>query len=361
MAKFSVDPLKENSIMYLYAIRDEIDFNPSYQRQGDIWPPSKQALLIDSLLNGFDIPKIYFHEVNKKQNGKLIRFAVIDGKQRLQTIFSFLDGKFGVSPDFEDLAGVFGEFAGKGYKDFGNVNLKLKARFEALPLPVHVVKTTDLDLIEEMFYRLNEASPLNAAEKRNAYGGPIPQLLQELSASDFFKARVPFNNHRYRHLDVAAKLLLLVERGKITDTKRIHLDKFVKSYVGKGPDSVTSLSAKALQILGHMGDVFINNDKLLKLVTIVPVYFALFMILHSRGVVDKANRPALVEFEEIKRKNRELAQADEENAEINYDLLEFDRLAQSPNDSSSIEFKVNILLKFMDEEPISNKSIDGKP
>lgn len=355
MAKFTVDSLKENSLMYLYAIRDEIDFNPPYQRQGDIWPQSKKDLLIDSILNGFDIPKIYFHEVNKKQEGKQIRYAVIDGKQRLEAIFSFLDGKYPVSSEFEDMAGIFGGFAGKYYKDFSATSLKLKARFESLPLPIHIVKTNDLDLVEEMFSRLNEASTLNAAEKRNAFGGPVPSLIKELASHHFFKSSVPFNNHRYRHYDVIAKVLLLAERAKITDTKRIHLDKFVKSYIGQGPDSVESLHYRVSSYLDRMAEIFQKADKLLKLVTMVPVYFALFMVLAARGNQGDVTRSALVKFDEEKRKNRELAQNDEESENINFDWLEFDRLTQSPNDSSSIEFKVNVLLEYLGHDPISNK------
>lgn len=355
MAKFTVDSLKENSIMYLYAIRDEIDFNPSYQRQGDIWPQSKKSLLIDSLLNGFDLPKIYFHEVNKKQDGKAIRYAVIDGKQRLESIFSFLDGNFPVPNEFEDMAGIFGGFAGKYYKDFSATSLKLKARFEALPLPVHVVKTSDLELVEEMFSRLNEASTLNAAEKRNAFGGPVTGIIKDLAGHEFFKSVIPFNNHRYRHYDVVAKLLLLAERGKITDTKRVHLDRFVKSYVGQGPDSVQGLHYRVTTYLDSMVKVFQRSDKLLKLVTMIPVYFALFMVLAARGHETDVTRAALVKFDEDKRRNRELAQNDEESVNINFDWLEFDRLTQSPNDSSSIEFKVNILLEFLGEDPTSNK------
>lgn len=341
--------------MYLYAIRDEIDFNPSYQRQGDIWPQSKKSLLIDSLLNGFDLPKIYFHEVNRKQDGRQIRYAVIDGKQRLEAIFSFLNGVFPVPNEFEDMAGIFGGFAGKFYKDFSSTNLKLKARFEALPLPVHVVKTNDLDLVEEMFSRLNEASTLNAAEKRNAFGGPVTSLIKDLADHEFFKQVIPFNNHRYRHYDVVAKLLLLAERGKITDTKRVHLDKFVKSYTSLGPDSVEGLRTRVSSYLDRLTTIFNQSDKLLKMVTMVPVYFALIMVLATRGIETAVTREQLLKFEEAKRSNRDLAQNDEESSLVNFDWLEFDRLTQSPNDSSSIEFKVNVLLEFLGVEPTANK------
>jgi hypothetical protein len=361
MSKFSVDPLKENSIMYLYAIRDEIDFTPTYQRQSDIWPISKRLLLIDSLLNGFDIPKMYFHEVSKRKGDQTIRYAVIDGKQRLETIFQFLDGKYPVANDFQDMSGVFGEFTGKYYKEFGQISLKLKARFESLPLPIFIVRTNDIELIEEMFSRLNEASPLNAAEKRNAFGGPIPSLIRDLSNHNFFTNKVPFNNKRYRHYDIIAKLLLFADRGKVVDTKKIHLDRFVKSFIGNTVDSTQSIKSKTDETLNSMDMIFNNNDTLLKLVTMVPVYFGLFMVLLSGNKFDILSRDTLLRFEQEKRRNRELAQNDEENDNINYDWLEFDRLTQSPNDSSSIEFKINILLNYLGVDEIANKSLHLPP
>lgn len=353
MAKFSVDPLKENSIMYLYAIRDEIDFNPSYQRQSDIWPHSKKVLLIDSLLNNFDLPKIYFHEIPKPVNSNGRRFAVIDGKQRLESIFDFLDDRFSVPVDFSDMAGVFGEFAGKFYKDFSKLNLKLKARFESLPLPIYVVKTSDIELIEEMFSRLNEASPLNAAEKRNAFGGPLNDLIHELADHLFFTNILPFPNKRYKHFDIIGKFLLFAERGRVVDTKKIHLDRFVKSY--HTADDINNFRMRTVLVLDRMTEFFLASDKLLKMVTMVPIYFAFFMILISRSDFGSIKRADILEFEEVKRVNRELAQSDEESLGINYDFLEFDRLTQSPNDSSSIDFKVSVLLSYFHKEPLSGK------
>lgn len=355
MAKFSVDPLKENSVMYLYAIRDEIDFSPSYQRQGDIWPHSKKVLLIDSLLNGFDLPKIYFHEITQSANSNGRRFAVIDGKQRLESIFGFLDDNFPVPADFVDMAGVFGEFAGKYYRDFSKINLKLKARFESLPLPIYIVKTYDIDLIEEMFSRLNEASPLNAAEKRNAFGGPINDLIHELANHPFFGECLPFPNKRYKHFDIIAKLLLFAERGQVVDTKKIHLDRFVKSKYE--PYEIAIFRDRTIFVLDKMYRFFEEGDKLLKMVTMVPIYFAFFMALLSRDDIDDLDRQDIIDFEDQKRYNRELAQNDEENVTIKYDLLEFDRLTQSPNDSSSIDFKVGVLLSYFGKEPLSGKNL----
>jgi hypothetical protein len=52
-----------------------------------------------------------------------------------------------------------------------------------------------------------------------------------------------------------------------------------------------------------------------------------------------------VEFEKKLALNRKLAETDIKKAD--FDLLEYDRLTQSPNDASSIDFKVEVLKKYL--------------
>lgn len=54
-------------------------------------------------------------------------------------------------------------------------------------LPIVCVNTEndDLDLIEDMFSRLNEAVPLNADEKRDAIGGPMTKVIKYVSSNSF--------------------------------------------------------------------------------------------------------------------------------------------------------------------------------
>ena len=69
---------------------DAIDENAPYQREGAVWSLEQQQLFIDSLLNGYDVPKIYLHDLRGKHPTKV--YAIVDGKQRLTTIWRFLRG-----------------------------------------------------------------------------------------------------------------------------------------------------------------------------------------------------------------------------------------------------------------------------
>jgi hypothetical protein len=52
-------------------------------------------------------------------------------------------------------------------------------------------------------------------------------------------------------------------------------------------------------------------------------------------------RPALIDFENTRRRNREIAEVD--IARADYDLLEFDRYTQSPNDAVALRFRLGVL------------------
>ena len=51
----------------LYSVRTretKIDPKPAYQR-GPVWSLNQKQLFIDSILRGFDIPKLYLRRINK--------------------------------------------------------------------------------------------------------------------------------------------------------------------------------------------------------------------------------------------------------------------------------------------------------
>jgi hypothetical protein len=329
--KFDVFPLSQSSIAYIYAIKDEIEMEPHYQRAGDIWNLSKRQLLIDSILNGYDIPKLYFHSLEEGDDS----YAVIDGKQRLEAIWGFMTGKYSLSNDFIYLRNPDEDMAGMSYKDLAKVHPRTRAKFDSFSLPIYCIRTNDLEVIEEMFTRLNEGSPLNAAEKRNALGGEIPEQIRTVAGHEFFQQRVSFPDSRYKYYDAACKLLFLEKIGKVADTKKVHLDGFVKT--GDGGDAVDNV----IEVLDRMATHFTDNDPLLKGSGMIPVYYLIFRL--GIDVHEVPLRAHLLSFEEGRKQNREMAKDTEEFEKIDLDLLEYDRLSQSPNDSTAIQFRAQIL------------------
>jgi hypothetical protein len=360
MDEFSLGKYPQSSILIVYSEKKDIELDPDYQRIGGIWTHEKRQLLIDSLLNGFDVPKLYLHEFVpfKKKSDKKYRYAIIDGKQRLQTIWDFIDGKITLGEDFKYLRDDSVRAEGLSYAELAAKYPALKSRFDATPLDITTIRTDDIELIEDMFSRLNEAVPLNAPEKRNAFGGPMPEAIRKTSKHSFFKKRVPFTDKRYRHRDLATKFLYLEHVGGIQNTKKSDLDELVKQFRKWRTEGVKKGSAAELsklvttteKTLAEMSSVFVAKDSLLRQVGMITLYFHLFRLV-KQGAVGHPKREMLVKFEKLRDRNREQV---EENGEagpkVDTALLEFDKHSQTPNDAYALRIRLEILLRYLKKD-----------
>lgn len=344
MTPLSIATLQLNTVLYVHTERESIQTDPDYQREGDIWTIEKRQLLVDSVLNGYDIPKIYFHKFSrpKKIRGVERSFSIVDGKQRLLSIWQFIDGEFPLSDSFEYFADPTVKASGLTYSELGSRYPRLKLRFDSYPLSIVTIETDDIELIEDMFSRLNEAVPLSAAEKRNAFPGPIPGEIRALAKEEFFTKHLPFTNTRYRHFDLGAKFLLTEDHGKITDTKKAYLDAFVRSWKDKRKSEALTLAKKARGVLAPMERCFVKDDPLLRSVGMVALYYHLFRIAKDEGWLKSLSRKHFSEFEDDRAENRRKAEKD--IAKADYELLEFDRLTQSPNDAFAMTTRLRIIM-----------------
>jgi hypothetical protein len=185
--------------------------NPSYQRES-VWSRSQKQLLIDSILTDVDIPKLYFRTVAKDT----YQYEVVDGQQRLRAIFEFFADSFPLPEDSDPAEGH--ATAGRNMKDL-HTDLQMKLRDAQLDVCV-LQSGYDDDDIEEIFLRLQNGTPLNAAEKRRALPGDMRNVVEQLAAHPFFTSSLcGFTGKRYAYEDAVAKLLHLFIEKKITDIK----------------------------------------------------------------------------------------------------------------------------------------------
>jgi hypothetical protein len=357
MNDFTLGKYPQSSLLIVYSERKEIELEPDYQRIGGIWTHEKRQLLIDSLLNGFDVPKLYFHEfVPAKQKGaKKYRYAIIDGKQRLQTIWDFIDGELPLAEDFKYLRDDNVKAGALNYPALAKKYPQIKARLDATLLDIVTIRTDDIELIEDMFSRLNEAVPLNAPEKRTALGGPMPAAIRRVSDHAFFKKHIPFPDARYRYRDLAAKFLYVESQDSIVNTKKSNLDEFVRAFKkwrkeGDKRASVSAVSALANKVelvLTSMVSVFGIGDSLLRQVGMITVYYHLYRQV-MKGNVSNVEREMLARFERDRDKNREIVEVTGEAGKgVNTALLEFDKHSQTPNDAYAIRIRLKILLRYL--------------
>ena len=163
-----------------YVERGKINIYPFYQRNKDSWSNHIKCFFINSLLHSLPIPNILIWQ-NIDKNGNFISYDLIDGLQRLTTIFDFIDNKFSLSDkqlkdDETYYEKFFSDLEEKKQNDL------LDFSFDAtVILPIKNDFNNDL-IKSEIFKRLNSSSTiLNNQEIRRAVYFDKKEIFKTLS------------------------------------------------------------------------------------------------------------------------------------------------------------------------------------
>lgn len=364
--KIYTEPMPEVTISRFRRMQPVVDFSPPYQREGGVWRERDRARLIDSIINGLDMPKIYFEVVTERKknpDGLSYQYAVIDGKQRLETIKQFFANELRLDVNFRYFQDESIRAAGMTLSDLEKTYPMLSSRFLDFELPIVLVTTDSDDLIDEMFQRLNASSSINAAERRNAVRGPTRDSANALAEHALLVSRSPIRNARYKYRELAAKFLAIEHqldtREKIVDTKADTLySLFVATRdkpLGITEDKMESYQESAKRTLDRMADVFEDDDGLLVSIGTLVVYYIAF---REQTFVDAVDRERLNDFEHYRRE----ANQDDEREPTKVEpaharLREYSGLVQSTNDGGALTRRAVILRCFVegytDEEPLA--------
>lgn len=142
----------------------QLNLAPGFQRDS-VWTLSDRKKLIESILQNYPIPSIFLYCQHEK--GKL-RYDVIDGKQRLETILMFQDAGYFKGKGFEANLRLN---ADEGVKDWNWQ--KIRKRGYEHRLMGYKIQTVEIkgglgDIID-LFVRINSTGKrLTGAEKRHA-------------------------------------------------------------------------------------------------------------------------------------------------------------------------------------------------
>lgn len=236
-----------------------LNLSPTFQRKS-VWRDRDRDLLIKSLLRGFPIPAIFLY---KRNDGGRLCFDVIDGKQRLETIFRFMGAMRGAFTVKTDVPGL------DGTQQVSSASLKrnkqhltvLRPELEAYRLSVIEVNG-DLGDIVELFVRINSTGkPLTPQEKRNAkYSGS--DLLRAATAlanklEPKFDALGVFNvaqKSRMKHVEFCAEIILSLHQGDVLN-KKAAVDR-VMAATAMPPAQLKKSTAAALATVNLVARMF---------------------------------------------------------------------------------------------------------
>lgn len=340
---FKVQSHATRTLSWWHKQKNKIDFNPTYQRKGNLWGDRDKAFLIDSILNEFDLPKIYiadFTILNTDLNTKNLPYAVIDGRQRLESIFQFFDDELPLNANFVLFRNPSLQLGCLKYSSLKKQHPEIAEIFEEFNLDVMSVITDDPEKIKDLFVRLNKSKALTGAELRNAMEGVVPDLIRNLADRTFFKETVRFSTDRGQDYNTAAKFLLIEYRGDFVDLKKRNLDQFVKDGANTtDPDRYYDAAYRAKEVVEKLSAAFDKKDKLLASQGLLPIIYQLAKL--------KINPTELRQFVEhmdlIRKENQRIAKSNPNNADTG--LLAFESNLRNVNDQGSLSAAYEFMRK----------------
>ena len=152
---------------------DKFIVNRKYQRKL-VWTLAEKQKLIDSLLSDYPIPLIMLADASK---GSDTYYEVMDGMQRLNAIFSFIENGFSIEEQFFDttefsrakLAAESGVFVPADRATSKFLAAKICANLVDYQLAVTIFPIESESQVTEVFGRINSGGrQLSAQEKRQA-------------------------------------------------------------------------------------------------------------------------------------------------------------------------------------------------
>lgn len=217
---------KDLQLINRWLIEGKVSVPKDYQRNF-IWRKDQKQNLIDSIINNYDIPKIYFA---KNQDSSLkVTYDIIDGQQRCLSIKSFIDGEFTLSQSFKyhgDTENV-DSYAGKKY-----LELPENLRNEIMNYEITVIECENYskDDQKELFERLQGGTSLSQAESRRALKDTsMPGVVQKLAEHNLFKINRLLDKKdiwsRFWVEEIIANILLDLHKEGISEVSASNLKK----------------------------------------------------------------------------------------------------------------------------------------
>lgn len=136
--------------LYDWNNREILKYDTYFQRQA-AWKEKDRIFLIDSIINGYPLPSIFICDASIDYDSLKKQYNVLDGRQRLESIFKFLKNEF--------------KYNNKFFNEMSNEE-KDRILSYSIPIVQIYIDPTDVNRIKEIFKRLNTNSRnLNKIEK----------------------------------------------------------------------------------------------------------------------------------------------------------------------------------------------------
>ena len=255
--------VKEWTLLQLYKRRDNI--KPAVFQRSDVWFPRQRRLLIDSILRGIDIPKIYL----QKSPGAR-EWDIIDGHQRIDTIIGFFDDEFKVH--------------GSRFSEMPEDKKDIIKNYLLTIVEVSEIEDEEVRLL---FERLNLGLPLNSGERLNAIKSGLGDFIKERMRRTEFITRTRIPERRFAKEQVCAQIcnnsLAFNKTGTFRNSKYEDLETLYRTHKDFSSDS--DEAKHVLSVLDRLNRIFRDQAELIRnRASAISIFLFLEDLVHNNGI-----------------------------------------------------------------------------
>jgi len=184
----------------------EIDLNPDFQRNGNLWNRKQMSRLIESILLKLPLPVFYFDVSNPDE------WIVVDGLQRLSTLKKFIVNEIDENSTTKGFNLVDLEFLDLNGKNYTELDRSFKRIINETQIITYQIEAqTPKEVRYSLFNRINTGGlTLNTQEIRQALNqsGDGVKFLQEISENETFKDVVGLSSKRMRDRELVLRYIV---------------------------------------------------------------------------------------------------------------------------------------------------------
>ena len=259
-----------------------LSFDHPIQRKSEQWSDTQKSLLIHSMLANYPVPNIYVlredsQELDEK-NKPVFNYFVMDGKQRLTSVLSYIWGEFPLDENIPAIIieDVEYQIAGKYFCD-----LEEPVQYEIKRYKFDIIAFEECSNreIEEIFFRLNNSTPLTKSQVAKAkVGVEIAELINELLTSKFFTTSCNFSKAQLKASDdqkVLIQSMMLLDTNNVLDFELKDFSEnsileYSESIRGTYTDKQSNILKSAIQ---YLTDAFPEKNKQLRKISIPTLVY----------------------------------------------------------------------------------------
>lgn len=259
-----------------------LSFDHPIQRKSEQWSDTQKSLLIHSMLANYPVPNIYVlredsQELDEK-NKPVFNYFVMDGKQRLTSVLSYIWGEFPLDENIPAIIieDVEYQIAGKYFCD-----LEEPVQYEIKRYKFDIIAFEECSNreIEEIFFRLNNSTPLTKSQVAKAkVGVEIAELINGLLTSKFFTVSCNFSKAQLKASDdqkVLIQSMMLLDTNNVPDFELKDFSEnsileYSESIRGTYTDKQSNILKSAVQ---YLTDAFPEKNKKLRKISIPTLVY----------------------------------------------------------------------------------------